>query len=76
VADSSLRWDLGRKALIYAHCGVRELWVVDAVRRLVHVHRDVGLDGYASIREFGETTRIDAASVPGLSLTISELDAV
>lgn len=32
VADSSLRWDLGRKALIYAQFGVPELWVIDAVR--------------------------------------------
>ena len=38
VADSSLRWDLGRKALIYAHFGVPELWVIDAAKELTHVH--------------------------------------
>ena len=32
VGDSSLAYDRGRKALIYAAFGVRELWVIDAVR--------------------------------------------
>jgi Uma2 family endonuclease len=32
IADSSLEYDLGRKAQLYARFGVRELWVIDAVR--------------------------------------------
>ena len=32
IADSSLRYDIGRKAALYASFGVRELWVIDAVR--------------------------------------------
>ena len=32
IADSSLRYDTGRKAALYASFGVRELWVMDAVR--------------------------------------------
>ncbi len=31
IADSSLEYDMGRKACLYASFGVRELWVVDAV---------------------------------------------
>ncbi len=31
IADSSLRYDMGRKAALYASFGIRELWVVDAV---------------------------------------------
>ena len=46
VADTSLGWDLGRKALIYSSFGIPELWVIDAVKRVIHVHRNPGLEGY------------------------------
>ena len=49
VADSSLDYDLRRKPLVYAAFGVRELWVIDATRRLVHRHEDARADGYATI---------------------------
>lgn len=39
VADSSLDYDLGTKASLYAAVGVDEYWVVDAVKRAVRVHR-------------------------------------
>ena len=39
VARESLRYDLGRKALLYAHHGVAEYWVVDLVGRKIHVFR-------------------------------------
>lgn len=37
VADSSLRFDLGRKAQIYAKAGVPEYWVLDIGGRCLHV---------------------------------------
>jgi Uma2 family endonuclease len=49
IADSSLDYDLRRKPLVYAMFGVRELWVIDAQRRIVHVHVRPGPDGYAAI---------------------------
>lgn len=39
VADSSLRYDLGRKAPLYVAAGIPEVWVVDLVDRVVHVTR-------------------------------------
>lgn len=74
VADSSLRWDLGRKARIYADFGIPELWVIDAVSRTIHVHRQPRLEGYSELRQHPETDRIDALCVPGISLTLSELE--
>lgn len=76
VADSSLRWDLGRKALIYAHCGVPELWVIDAVARVTHVHRAPGLEGYTMLTNHGESDLIASTAVQGLSLRLSDLDPV
>jgi Uma2 family endonuclease len=40
IADTSRLYDLGPKALVYAHFGVRELWVIDAIEMRIHVHRD------------------------------------
>lgn len=74
VADSSLRWDLGRKARIYADFGIPELWVVDALSRVVHVHRQPRLEGYGEISQHAETDRIMSTSVPGIALTLSELE--
>ena len=40
IASSSRIYDLGPKALVYAHFGVRELWVIDAIEMKIHVHRE------------------------------------
>ncbi len=46
IADSSLRYDVGRKAALYASFGVRDLWVMDAVRLTTRVFRAPTSDGY------------------------------
>ena len=50
ISDSSLRYDTGRKAAIYASFGVRELWVIDAGRRTIQVFHDPAADGYRQTR--------------------------
>lgn len=74
VADSSLRWDLGRKALIYAHFGIPELWVIDAVSETTHVHTAPGLEGYGSIRQVPADAEVRSMTVPGLSVTLAALE--
>jgi len=74
VADSSLRWDLGRKARIYANFGIPELWVIDAATGTVHIHRKPGLEGYESIHPCGEKDLVVSSSVPGLSVNLSQLE--
>jgi Uma2 family endonuclease len=39
VSDTTVRFDLSRKATLYAKAGVREYWVVDLTRRVLVVHR-------------------------------------
>lgn len=46
IAESSLRYDVGRKAVLYAGFGVRELWVIDAVRRETRTFRRPTAEGY------------------------------
>jgi Uma2 family endonuclease len=39
VSDTTLRYDLGRKARLYATHGVAEYWVVDLIANRVWLHR-------------------------------------
>jgi Uma2 family endonuclease len=74
IADSSLGYDLGRKAGLYAGFRIAELWVIDAVRLRTHIHRDATPTGYRSVTEVPPTTRLVPDRVPGLALSLSELD--
>ncbi|HLH51745.1 MAG TPA: Uma2 family endonuclease [Roseiarcus sp.] len=74
IADTSLGYDLGRKARLYSDFGVAELWVIDAVRLRTHVHRDPRPTGYGSIVEFSADQRLVPGATPALSVTLSELE--
>ena len=74
VADSSLRWDLGRKALIYAQFGIAELWVIDVASETTHVHTGPGLEGYGSIRQVTAAETVACAVIPGLSMSLAALE--
>jgi Uma2 family endonuclease len=58
IADSSLRYDTGRKAPLYASFGIRELWVIDAVLLTTRVFREPGTDRYREARDYGPTDRL------------------
>src|SRR5271156_5228865 len=58
IADSSLRYDVGRKAALYASFGIRELWVIDAVRLTTRVFRDPAADGYSYAQDFRPSDRL------------------
>jgi len=50
VAESSLKTDLDRKAVLYAKAGIVEYWVVDVANATVHVHREPQPEGqYGSV---------------------------
>jgi Uma2 family endonuclease len=74
VADTSFDYDLNRKPRIYAAFGLRELWVVDAARREIHVHREPSIGGYAHIERRGASERIVPAVAPAdLAFALDEL---
>jgi Uma2 family endonuclease len=51
VADTSLAYDRGPKLEAYARAGIREVWVIDAVRRRVFIHRNPSRGRYQSSSE-------------------------
>lgn len=74
VADSSLSYDLRVKAPLYAAHGVREYWVVDAVRRTVRVHRDPHEGVYRDVEEYDEDVAIAPLLLDGVVVRLDTLD--
>jgi Uma2 family endonuclease len=74
IADSSLRYDTGRKASLYASFGIRELWVIDAVRLTTRVFREPAADGYRNAKDFGPADRLVPLIAPeAFALRLDEL---
>ena len=77
VADSSLDYDLRRKPLVYASFGVRELWVIDAARRIVHRHLEPGAEGYVSVAVLPASERLVPAFAPdAFAFALDELEEI
>jgi Uma2 family endonuclease len=74
VADSTLAFDLGPKALLYSSYGVQELWVVNAKTRSTTVHTGPTATGWASVREVAPADLLHVAARPGITLKLSDLD--
>lgn len=66
VSDSTLANDLGRKARLYARCGVREYWVVDAKGGVVHQMWAPAGETYAERREITFGDMLTSATIDGL----------
>ncbi len=74
ISDSSLSYDLKVKAPLYAQHGVREYWVVDAVRQTVRVHRDPHDGAYGDVEEYDADVAIAPLLIAGVSIKLDDLD--
>jgi Uma2 family endonuclease len=75
IADSSLSYDIGRKAALYASFGIRELWVIDAVRLATRVFREPAADGYREAHDSGPADRLVPLIAPeAFALRLDELE--
>ena len=74
IADSSLGYDMGRKARLYADFGIAELWVINAVTRETRIHR-VPVDGsYTECSDQPAGVVLSTPRVPGLRIDLAEAD--
>nr|WP_161501134.1 Uma2 family endonuclease [Rhodopirellula sp. SM50] len=73
VADSSLTYDLGEKAQLYARHGIREYWVVDVDGRTLHRHIDPTNGSYQMISRHDRHSTVSPAFHPSLKLPLSDL---
>jgi Uma2 family endonuclease len=74
IADSSLAYDMGRKAGLYASFGIAELWVIHAVTLQTRIHRQPTPTGYRSIVDLPPTETLVPALVPALAVRLADLD--
>jgi Uma2 family endonuclease len=75
VADTTLAFDKGRKAEVYARAGIRELWVVDANQRVTWVHRSPSPKGFGEVIAVApeEELRAEAADMAWFSVHTVDL---
>jgi len=73
VADSSLSYDLQRKAPLYAGEGAPEYWVMNARDERIVVHRDPRPEGYQQVFELSGDERVSPLAFPDLVLTPNQL---
>ena len=66
---------MGRKAALYAGFGVRELWVIDAVKLTARAFRDPAVEGYRETSDFGPSDRLAPRFAPdAFALQLDQLD--
>ncbi len=73
VSASTLDYDLGRKAMIYARAAVPEYWIVSIEGRTILRFTAPGEDGYLERFDVPFDTPITAATIPGLTIDTTGL---
>jgi Uma2 family endonuclease len=73
IADSSLDYDMGRKARYYATLGIRDYWVVDARRLVTRIHRDPGSEGFSISTDAPGHSTLTPLLLPDLAVCLSAL---
>jgi Uma2 family endonuclease len=73
VAASSLAYDQGLKAKLYARHRVRELWVIDANELTTWIHTGAHGDEWSSIVQLGPQDALTTPPLPGFSVRLDEI---
>ena len=71
VADTSLSYDTGPKLEAYARSRIREVWVIDAIRRRVLVHRQPDQGRYQAKLELAVDGVVTVEVFPDITLPVS-----
>jgi hypothetical protein len=74
VAATSLAYDKGLKAGLYARRRVREFWVVDANGRVAWVHTGPSGESWSSIVRCSRRDALTTQALPGFSIRLGEID--
>jgi Uma2 family endonuclease len=75
VSDSSLAFDRGEKATLYAHAEIPEYWVLNLPQRVLEVHRDAdpASGSYQSVDRLNESQFVSPLAAPSARIAISDL---
>jgi Uma2 family endonuclease len=82
VSDTTLSYDRGQKASLYARAGIADYWIVNLVDRRLEVRRTPVADatqlyghGYASLTELVPPAAVNLLAAPQVSLAVADLIA-
>ncbi len=73
VSVTTLAYDLGVKAALYAAAGIPEYWVLDTTGQRLLVHRRPEEGAYRSVVAFGAEEPVSPPSAPEASIRLREL---
>lgn len=80
VSDTSLSFDLGPKARLYARTGILDYWVLDLQNRKLVVHRQPIADPaaplghrYADVRTVGSSEQVSPLAKPDAAILVADL---
>jgi Uma2 family endonuclease len=73
ISVSSLSYDRGTKARLYARHQIPEFWVIDVAERKTFVHTGPSGDGWSSIVEIGPTDLLTTPALPGFSIRLGDI---
>jgi Uma2 family endonuclease len=74
VAETSLAYDRGMKALLFASHGVCEYWVINAPTLVTAVHTGPSATGFGEIKEVGPKGTLSPTLVPAFVISLATID--
>jgi Uma2 family endonuclease len=72
ISDTTLVFDLGTKARLYARAGIPEYWVVDVVGRRIVAHRYPRAGVFENVLSYREGESIAPLSAPNRSFRVGD----
>ena len=80
ISDTTLAYDRGRKAGIYARAGITDYWIINIAERVLEVHRQpVAIRGrplgygYQSVLRLNATQSVSPLAAPDVSIAVADL---
>jgi Uma2 family endonuclease len=76
ISDTTLAYDKGRKAKLYARHGIPALWVIDVTTLAIHVFSAPNQDGYQDEQIIPPTTPLTPGFAPELLVALADLPLI
>ena len=73
VADSSLEYDRGVKAALYARAGIPEYWLVNLRDNVIEAYREPQRSAYRVVETLRRGDTIQASALPDLTVAVSAI---
>ena len=73
VADTSLGYDMGTKAPLYAESGIRELWVVDVNASRLHVFRGPNGKAFETVFQLNRGQAVAPLAFPTTMIPVEDI---